>query len=135
MILRDLISNLDKPVVSGSLDTEVMALAYDSRKIGPGAAFVALRGATVDGHQFIQTAIKAGAACVIAEQAPPEDCTTPWVHVKQSRIALARMAATLFGNPASKIALAAVTGTNGKTTIATTTTTITTISINAGILS
>ncbi len=118
MILRDLISNLDKPVVSGSLDTEVMALAYDSRKIGPGAAFVALRGATVDGHQFIQTAIKAGAACVIAEQAPPEDCTTPWVHVKQSRIALARMAATLFGNPASKIALAAVTGTNGKTTIA-----------------
>ena len=117
MKLRDLIAPLDHPVVSGSLDTEVTALAYDSRKAGPGVAFIALRGTTVDGHHFIQSAINAGAACIIAEQAPATDCSVPWVHVKQSRIALAKMAAVMFGSPATKLALAGVTGTNGKSTI------------------
>jgi UDP-N-acetylmuramoyl-L-alanyl-D-glutamate--2,6-diaminopimelate ligase len=50
MKLRDLIPNLDKPAVSGSLDTEITGLAYDSRKAGPGIAFVALRGTHADGH-------------------------------------------------------------------------------------
>jgi UDP-N-acetylmuramoyl-L-alanyl-D-glutamate--2,6-diaminopimelate ligase len=119
MKLRDLISPLDHPVVSGSLDTEVTALAYDSRKAGPGVAFVALRGTTVDGHHFIQSAINAGAACIIAEQAPAADCNVPWVHVKQSRIALAKMAAVMFGIACDQSShWRAVTGTNGKSTIA-----------------
>jgi UDP-N-acetylmuramoyl-L-alanyl-D-glutamate--2,6-diaminopimelate ligase len=77
MKLRDLIPNLDKPAVSGSLDTEITGLAYDSRKAGPGIAFVALRGTHADGHAFIPKAIELGAAAIIAEQAPPDDVTCP----------------------------------------------------------
>lgn len=118
MILRDLIPHLDNPVVSGSLDTEFTGLTYDSRTAGPGIAFVALRGNSVDGHAFIPKAIAAGAALIISEQAPPDDVKLPWVHVKFSRVALAQAAAVLNGFPAQKLAIAAVTGTNGKTTTA-----------------
>ncbi|MES2736397.1 MAG: UDP-N-acetylmuramoyl-L-alanyl-D-glutamate--2,6-diaminopimelate ligase [Verrucomicrobiota bacterium] len=118
MILRDLIPHLDNPVVSGSLDTEITGLSYDSRTAGPGIAFVALRGNSVDGHDFIPKAIAAGAAVIISEQAPPDNVKVPWVHVKFSRVALAQAAAFLHGFPAQKLAIAAVTGTNGKTTTA-----------------
>lgn len=118
MTLRDLISHLDKPVTSGSLDTEISSLAYDSRKVAPGTAFVALRGSKSDGHDFITKAIESGASAIIAEQAPPNRCNTPWVHVKESRIALAQGAAALQGFPAKGLAVLAVTGTNGKTTTA-----------------
>lgn len=118
MILRDLIPHFSNPVVSGSLDTEITGLAYDSRKVGPGIAFVALRGNTVDGHTFIPKAIEGGAAAIISEQAPPDDVKVPWIHVKFSRIALAQAAAVLQGEPAKGLAIAAVTGTNGKTTTA-----------------
>lgn len=118
MILRDLIPNLDKPAVSGSLDTEIIGLAYDSRKVGPGIAFIALRGSTADGHEFIPKAIELGAAAIIAERAPPEDVKVPWVHVRHSRIALAQAAAVINGHPAKALVIAGVTGTNGKTTTA-----------------
>ena len=118
MKLRDLIPNLDKPAVSGSLDTEITGLAYDSRKVGPGIAFVALRGTSADGHAFIPKAIALGAAAIIAEQAPADDVSVPWVHVRHSRIALAQSAAALHGHPANSLTIAGVTGTNGKTTTA-----------------
>ncbi len=118
MKLRELITHLDKPVVSGSLDTEITGLAYDSRKVAAGIAFVALRGNTVDGHDFIPKAIESGAAAIISEQAPPDDVKVPWVHVKYSRIALAQAASILKGEPSKALAIAAVTGTNGKTTTA-----------------
>ncbi|HEY1048347.1 MAG TPA: UDP-N-acetylmuramoyl-L-alanyl-D-glutamate--2,6-diaminopimelate ligase [Prosthecobacter sp.] len=118
MILRDLIPHLDKPVVSGSLDTAIKGLTYDSRQAGPGIAFVALRGRTSDGHDFIPKAIEAGAAVIISEQAPPDDVKVPWVHVKFSRVALAQAAAVFYGEPAKNLSIAAVTGTNGKTTSA-----------------
>ncbi|MBK8095250.1 MAG: UDP-N-acetylmuramoyl-L-alanyl-D-glutamate--2,6-diaminopimelate ligase [Verrucomicrobiaceae bacterium] len=118
MTLRDIITHLDHPVTSGSLDTEITGLAYDSRKAAPGIAFVALRGSSADGHSFIPKAIEAGCAAIIAEQAPPDGCTTPWVHVRQSRIALADAAAALNGHPAKNMTLLGVTGTNGKTTTA-----------------
>ncbi len=118
MILRDLITHLDRPVATGSLDTEIQALTYDSRKAGAGVAFVALRGSKSDGHDFIPAAIKAGAAAIIAEQAPQDDVSIPWVHVRFSRIALAQTAAALNGFPANKLQIAGVTGTNGKTTTA-----------------
>lgn len=116
MTLRDLVPHLDNPMISGSLDTEVAGLAYDSRKISPGIAFVAIRGTTFDGHSFIAKAIEAGCAAIIAEQAPPDDCTTPWIHVRHSRVALADAAAALNGHPGKSMALIGVTGTNGKTT-------------------
>lgn len=118
MKLRDLIPHLDKPAASGSLDTEITGLAYDSRKAGPGIAFVAIRGTHADGHAYIPKAIEMGAAAIIAEQAPPEDCTAPWIHVRHSRIALAQAAAALNGHPARSLTIAGVTGTNGKTTTA-----------------
>ncbi|HYF36274.1 MAG TPA: UDP-N-acetylmuramoyl-L-alanyl-D-glutamate--2,6-diaminopimelate ligase [Prosthecobacter sp.] len=118
MTLRDLITHLDKPVASGDLDTPIQGLTYDSRKAGPGIAFVALRGGVADGHDFIPKAVAAGAAAIIAEQAPPDDVTTPWVHVRFSRIALAQAAAAVYGQPGKAMNIAAVTGTNGKTTTA-----------------
>ncbi|MFM2178976.1 MAG: hypothetical protein RL015_3074 [Verrucomicrobiota bacterium] len=118
MILRDLISTFDNPVTSGSLDTVIQSLTYDSRKVGKGIAFVALRGTHSDGHDFIDKAIEGGASAVISERAPPDDVKTPWVHVKYSRIALAQAAAALQDYPARQILLAGVTGTNGKTTTA-----------------
>lgn len=118
MKLRDIVPHLDRPAVAGSLDTEVSGLAYDSRKVGPGIAFVALRGKSADGHAFIPKAIEQGAVAIICEQAPPDDVTIPWVHVRQSRLALAQAAAALNGCPAKALTLAGVTGTNGKTTTA-----------------
>jgi UDP-N-acetylmuramoyl-L-alanyl-D-glutamate--2,6-diaminopimelate ligase len=118
MKLRDFIPHLDKPAISGSLDTEITGLTYDSRQVAPGIAFVALRGAHADGHAFIAKAVELGAAAIFAEQAPPEDATLPWVHVRHSRIALAQAAAALYGHPAKGLTIAGVTGTNGKTTTA-----------------
>jgi UDP-N-acetylmuramoyl-L-alanyl-D-glutamate--2,6-diaminopimelate ligase len=118
MILRDLITHLDKPVVTGSLDTAITGLTYDSRQAGAGVAFVALRGTHADGHAFIPKALELGAAAIIAEQAPPDDVSVPWVHVRQSRIALAQAAAALNHHPAQALTIAGVTGTNGKTTTA-----------------
>lgn len=118
MKLRDIIPHLDKPAVAGSLDTEITGFAYDSRKVGPGIAFVALRGSKADGHEYIPKAIELGAAAIICEQAPPEEVSVPWVHVRHSRKALADAAAALNGHPAKGLTLAGVTGTNGKTTTA-----------------
>ncbi len=118
MKLRELIASLDKPVVSGDADTEIAGIAYDSRKVARSIAFVALRGAKSDGHAFIEKAIAQGATAIVAETAPPEDCKVAWVHVKNSRLALAEMAATRYGHPADGMLVGAVTGTNGKTTIA-----------------
>ncbi|HCN29754.1 MAG TPA: UDP-N-acetylmuramoyl-L-alanyl-D-glutamate--2,6-diaminopimelate ligase [Verrucomicrobiales bacterium] len=118
MKLRDIVARLEQPVVSGSLDTDIRALAYDSRKVGPGAAFFALRGAQADGHDFIQAAMTAGAAAIIAETAPPADAVIPWVHARSTRRALAAAAAALHDDPGRVLALAGITGTNGKTTTA-----------------
>ena len=118
MTLRDLLPHLDSPVTSGDLDTAVNALTYDSRQAGPGTAFFALRGVKSDGHRFIPDVLRAGAAAVIAEQAPEADCTVPWVHVRHSRIALAQAAAAFYGQPGRALKLCGVTGTNGKTTTA-----------------
>lgn len=118
MILRELIPHLENPVVSGSQDTEIRALAYDSRLAAAGVAFFALRGSQADGHDYIPKAISAGACAIFAETAPPEDVSVPWVHVRSTRRALAAAAAALNGMPAEVLALTGITGTNGKTTTA-----------------
>src|SRR6188768_912673 len=113
MKLRDLIQHLDKPVTSGSLDVEVKGLTYDSRKAKKGVAFFALRGTKVDGHDFIAKALEDHAAAIFAEIAPPVDCKVPWIHVKNTRAALADVSADFFGNPSDKLIMGGVTGTNG----------------------
>ena len=89
-------------------------MAYDSRRVTPGAAFVAIRGFESDGHRYIPQAAEKGAACVICEEKPAAD--VPYVIVKDSRLALAMVSRNFYRDPGSEMVLIGVTGTNGKTT-------------------
>ncbi len=120
MTLRDLIPALPRATVSGSLDPEITALTASSREVGPGVLFAAIRGTSTDGHQFIPAALDAGVAAVLAETAPPADLTdsVAWLHVADSRRAIAALASAFHGHPWRDPAMAGITGTNGKTTTA-----------------
>jgi UDP-N-acetylmuramoyl-L-alanyl-D-glutamate--2,6-diaminopimelate ligase len=120
MILRDLVSCLSRVTASGPLDTDVSDLTASSRDVQPGALFAAIRGTSIDGHRFIGDALAAGASVILAETAPPVDLdrALTWLHVPDSREALSKLASTLAGHPWRDLAIAGVTGTNGKTTTA-----------------
>ncbi len=120
MKLRDLVSSLSQATVSGSLDAEVHGITVSSRDVAPGMIFAAIRGTSVDGHRFINQALTAGATAILAESAPPADYTHPatWLHVSDSRAAVAALASVLAGEPWREMKLAGITGTNGKTTTA-----------------
>ncbi len=120
MILRDLVSCLSRVTASGPTDTEVSLLTASSREVKPGALFAAIRGTSIDGHRFISDALAAGASAILAETAPPADLDpqVSWLHVPDSRSALSTLASTMEGHPWKDLALAGVTGTNGKTTTA-----------------
>lgn len=114
MKLRDLIAQLDILEAKADLDTEISDVCYDSRKVKPGALFVAVRGLNVDGHRFIPAALTKGAAAVLCET-PPEG-ETPYLRVADCRRALALVSAAFFGYPARQMTLIGFTGTSGKTT-------------------
>lgn len=120
MLLRTLIAPLEKVTASGTLDLEIDGLTADSRLAAPGRLFAAIRGTSMDGHKFIAEVIAKGATTILAETAPPSDFpqTSAWLHVPDSRAALAVLAATFHGEPAGELKLAGITGTNGKTTTA-----------------
>jgi len=120
MILRDLVSRLPRATVAGSLDLELVSVTDDSRQAGPGILFAAVRGESVDGHQFIDAALAAGSPVIIAETAQPRNFSTDvtWIHVADSRFALAVVASAFTGDAWKEMAIAGVTGTNGKTTTA-----------------
>ncbi len=118
MNLRELTKALDRPMISGDLDTQISGLAYDSRKVKPGVLFAALRGGKSDGHDFISQSLISGASAILAETAPPSLSATPWIHVPDARTALAKLAARFFNDPSRQMLVGAVTGTNGKTTTA-----------------
>jgi UDP-N-acetylmuramoyl-L-alanyl-D-glutamate--2,6-diaminopimelate ligase len=103
----------------GSID--VARIESDSRRIRPGDLFVALRGVKTDGLEFVSDAIARGAVAVVSDRPAPEGVApaVPWVRVLSARRALALLAAELHGHPAEKLVLAAVTGTNGKTSTTT----------------
>src|SRR6478736_7735896 len=101
--------------VIGSLDREVEGIAYDSRRAQSNTLFVAIRGEKSDGHQFVDQAIEQGASVIVAEREISSPRATCLV-VDNSRSALADLAAAFYGMPAHKLKMAAVTGTNGKTT-------------------
>lgn len=100
----------------GSSEAEVSDITHDSRQAGPGTMFVAIRGATMDGHRFVDDVIRRGAVGIISESAPPENFDGPWLKVLDAREALAKAAAVINGNPSYRLSLVGVTGTNGKTT-------------------
>jgi UDP-N-acetylmuramoyl-L-alanyl-D-glutamate--2,6-diaminopimelate ligase len=120
VLLSDILYKVNIRSVSGSTGVEVNDIQIDSRKIKPGALFVAVKGTATDGHQFIEKAIENGAAVIVCEEMP---ATTKenivYVQAANSAEAAAYMAHNFFGRPSEKIKLVGVTGTNGKTTIAT----------------
>lgn len=120
MILRDLVKNLSRVTVAGSLDVEIHAITTSSREVAPGMIFAAIRGTTLDGHRFINDALGAGATAILAESAQPADYAGPavWLHVPDSRAAVSTLASVLADQPWKGLAMAGVTGTNGKTTTA-----------------
>ncbi len=106
--------------VAGNLSTEVNDLQIDSRKVMPGACFIAIRGTAADGHQFINVAIENGASAIICEELPQEiNGNVQYIVVENSSIAAGIIAHNFYGNASEKIKLVGITGTNGKTTIAT----------------
>jgi UDP-N-acetylmuramoyl-L-alanyl-D-glutamate--2,6-diaminopimelate ligase len=120
MILREPASSLVRVTVSGPLDIEISSLTASSREAGPGVLFAAIRGTSTDGHRFIGDALAAGAAAILAESAPPVDLDpqVAWLHVPDSRVALSTLASVMSGHPWRDLAMAGITGTNGKTTTA-----------------
>ena len=103
-----------------SVDVDVKNIQFDSRKVEAGSMFVATRGTAVDGHTYIAKAIELGATVVMCEDMPTEKVdNVVYVKVADSAEALGRMASNYYGRPSEKLTLVGVTGTNGKTTIAT----------------
>jgi UDP-N-acetylmuramoyl-L-alanyl-D-glutamate--2,6-diaminopimelate ligase len=115
MQLKTLIDGITVRQVIGTLDRPVESIAYDSRRAQRNGLFVALRGGKGDGHQFIAQAIEKGASVIVAEREEKYSRATCLV-VENSRTALADLSRAFYGRPGDRLKLAAVTGTNGKTT-------------------
>ena len=118
-VLRDILYQVRLQSTSGDMDTHVDAVVFDSRKVKPDCVFVAVRGRQSDGHLHIADALSAGAVAVVAESEPESPVAVPWITVSDSSRALGVIAGNFFGNPSRKLKLVGVTGTNGKTTVAT----------------
>jgi UDP-N-acetylmuramoyl-L-alanyl-D-glutamate--2,6-diaminopimelate ligase len=120
MILQEILYKVRIRSVHGKLDVNIKDLQLDSRKVGKGSAFIAVRGTHADGHQFIEDATASGPAAIICEVMPPtlKDGIT-YIQVENSAAASGLLAHNFFGQPSEKLKLVGVTGTNGKTTIAT----------------
>ena len=116
MKLAELLEKTEYEVRQGSTDREVKGLAYDSRKVSEGFAFVCISGSMQDGHDFIPEVVKKGAKVLVVQKEveAPEDVTV--IRVKNTRLALALMSAAWFDYPAEKLKTIGITGTKGKTT-------------------
>jgi UDP-N-acetylmuramoyl-L-alanyl-D-glutamate--2,6-diaminopimelate ligase len=120
MLLKELLLDIKVLASVGNQELEITGIEFDSRKVTQGCLFVATRGTAVDGHDFIAAAIEKGVVAVVCEQMPEltvDEVT--YVQVANSADALGLLAAAWYGYPSSKLTLVGVTGTNGKTTIAT----------------
>lgn len=120
MQLKDILYKVTINAVAGSTSIAVNALHFDSRQVSQNDVFIAFKGTTVDGHDFIETALENGAIGIVCETLPSilkEGVT--YIEVENASKALAYMASNFYGNPSENLRLVGVTGTNGKTTIAT----------------
>ena len=117
--LKDILYKVAIEALKGSTDITVNKMDFDSRKIGANDVFVAIRGSISDGHDFIEKAIQQGAIAVICDTLPKNiEKGITYVQVNDTNSALAFMAANYFGEPSKNLKLVGITGTNGKTTIA-----------------
>jgi UDP-N-acetylmuramoyl-L-alanyl-D-glutamate--2,6-diaminopimelate ligase len=118
-ILKDILYKVAIESVTGSTEIDIHKIDFDSRKIEANDVFVAIRGSLSDGHDYIDKAIQLGAIAIICDTLPENiEKGITYIKVKDTNAALAFMAANFFGNPSEKLKLVGVTGTNGKTTIA-----------------
>ncbi|MBE7048207.1 MAG: UDP-N-acetylmuramoyl-L-alanyl-D-glutamate--2,6-diaminopimelate ligase [Ruminococcaceae bacterium] len=99
-------------------DIDITSIAYDSRRVTPGSLFVCIKGYQTDGHLYIESAIKNGAAAILIQE-PSGSFSVPCLTVEDTRKALAQIAANFYEHPEKKLKIVAVTGTNGKTTVTT----------------
>ncbi len=106
-------------ILPAARDVEVARVTSDSRSVRPGDLFVAIRGVKSDGLAYAADAVRRGAVAVLSDRPSPADLAVPWIAVAEPRRALALVAARLNGDPAEKLVLAGVTGTNGKTSTTT----------------
>lgn len=120
MKLKELLKAIQPTQVIGNQEVEITEVNIDSRQVRDGHLFMAMRGTQTDGHAYIASAIEKGAAAVLCENLPGQlnDGVT-YIQVKESEEAIGKLATTFYGNPTQKMKLVGVTGTNGKTTIAT----------------
>ena len=120
MKLSDLLKNIVTISITGDAECDIKGVSIDSRKVADGHLFIAMRGTQVDGHKFIPKAEELGAAAILCEQIPEEKKEgVTYVQVANTEDVVGQVATTFYGNPTSKLKLVGVTGTNGKTTIAT----------------
>lgn len=120
MILSEILYKVSLQAVSGKTDIEINSIIFDSRQVQKGSLFVAIGGTQVDGHQFINKAIELGASAILCEHLPEslnEEIT--YIQVENSARAMGFAAANFYQHPSKKLKLVGVTGTNGKTSIAT----------------
>ncbi len=120
MKLKELLNRVSLGEIHGNPDCEIKGISIDSRSVGEGFLFIAMRGTQVDGHKFIPKAIEQGAAAVLCETLPESlDEAVTYVRVSDCEEIVGQVATDYNGDPTSKLKLVGVTGTNGKTTIAT----------------
>ena len=120
MILEDILQSVILQKTIGDAEIDITSIQFDSRKVEAGSVFVATRGTASDGHQYIALAIEKGAVAVVCEEIPAKiNPNVTYVKVDNSADALGKMASAWYGFPSSKMILVGITGTNGKTTIAT----------------
>ena len=118
--LKDILYKVAVETIYGSTDVSIMSVEIDSRKVSDKSVFVALTGVLTDGHKFISSVIEKGAIAILCEVAPEniqEGIT--YIVVNDTKEALAIIADNFYDNPSQKLKLVGITGTNGKTTIAT----------------
>ena len=121
MILNELLSATKVLNTVGNTDIDIAAIAFDSRKVAQNTLFVAQAGTAVDGHDYIGKALDSGATAIVCERIPEEvaERDACFIIVKDSSKALGELACQWYGQPSKHLTLVGVTGTNGKTTIAT----------------
>jgi len=119
IILKDILYKVAIEAVKGSTEIAINAINFDSRKIENNDVFIAIRGTVADGHEYIETALSKGAIAIICDTFPENIVSgVTYVQVKDTNRALAFIASNYYGNPSANLKLVGITGTNGKTTIA-----------------
>ena len=116
MKLNEILKGIDYELVKGNIDVEVNNIYYDSRKVEDGCLFYCMEGASVDGHDYIESAIEKGANVIVVSKDVDIDSDVTVIKIKDTRRMLSKISINFFGNPIEKLTSIAITGTKGKTT-------------------